>query len=65
MTTQAKPKCKLTGTDGNIFALAGKASKALKDVGQRGNAKEMTNRVFASNSYNEALGIIQEYVEVS
>ena len=65
MATQTRPKCKLVGTDGNIFALTGKASRTLKDVGQRKKATEMTNRVFASTSYHEALGIIQEYVEVS
>jgi len=40
MTTQTKPKCKLTGTDGNIFALVGKASRTLKNVGQREKATD-------------------------
>ena len=60
-----KPKCKLTSTDGNIFALVGQASKTLKRVGLRDKATEMCNRVYASGSYHEALAIIQEYVEVS
>jgi len=60
-----KPKCKLTGTNGNIFALLGKASRALKDAGQRDKALEMTKKVFASGSYDEALNIIQQYVEAS
>ena len=59
----SKPKCQLTGTDGNIFALVGTASKALKKAGQQDKAKEMKERVFASSSYYEALGIIEEYVE--
>ena len=65
MKEQGKPKCRLTGTDGNIFALAGKVSSALKRAGQGGKATEMAKRVFASGSYHEALGIIQEYVEAS
>lgn len=59
-----KPKCKLIGTDGNVFALIGKASTALKDTGLKDEAKEMTNKVFACGSYNEALQIIMNYVEV-
>ena len=65
MTTQEKPKCRLTGTDSNIFALVGKVAKTLKRAGRREQAEEMANRVFASGSYHEALGIIQEYVEAS
>ncbi len=60
----AKPECKLTGTDGNIFALAGRATKVLKRAGQRDKVGEMTGKIFKSSSYEEALGIIQEYVEV-
>ena len=60
-----KPKCQLSGTDGDADALVDKASKELKRVGQRKKAREMTDRVCASTSYHEALGIIEEYVEVS
>lgn len=58
-----KPVCKLVGSDGNIFNLLGIASRALKRAGQYDNAKEMSNRVFNSGSYYEALGIILEYVD--
>ena len=58
-----KPKMQLIGQDGNIFAIMGRASRLLKDIGQRDKAKEMCNRVTASKSYAEALGIISEYVE--
>ena len=60
-----KPECKLVGTDSNIFALVGRASKALKKAGLFDKAKEMSSKVFASGSYHEALAIIEEYVEVS
>ena len=59
-----KPKCKLIGQDGNIFNLAGIASKVLKKAGQADKAKEMTTRIFACGSYEEALNIIGEYVEI-
>jgi len=65
MTETKKPKCKLTGTDGNIFALAGKASATLKKAGLHDEIKTMTQRIFASHSYGEALNIIGDYVEVS
>ena len=58
-----RPKMKLLGEDGNIFAIMGRASLLLKNAGQCDKAKEMCNRVTASKSYAEALGIISEYVE--
>lgn len=63
--TEQKPKCKLTGTDGNVFALMGRVSRTLKNAGQRDKAKEMSERVMGAGSYYEALAIIQEYVEAS
>lgn len=59
-----KPKAKLVGTNGNIFNLLGIASKSLKTAGQKDKATEMSKRVMSSNSYDEALSIIMEYVEV-
>ena len=58
-----KPKCKLIGADGNVFNLIGIASRALKGAGLREQAKEMQDKVFACGSYDEALAIIQDYVE--
>lgn len=60
---ERKPVCKLVGSDGNIFNLLGIASRALKRVGMNDKANEMTNKVFNSGSYEEALGIILEYVD--
>ena len=57
------PKMALFGHDGNIFAILGRASRLLKDIGQRDKAKEMCDRVTASQSYSEALNIVSEYVE--
>lgn len=58
-----KPTMTIAGQDGNIFAVMGTASRLLKAANQHDQAKEMTERVFASGSYQEALGIIGEYVE--
>jgi len=60
-----KPKCKLTGENGNIFNLIGKASRTLKRAGLVAQAEEMAEKVMKSGSYHEALNIIGEYVEVS
>lgn len=59
-----KPKAKLIGADGNIFNLIGIASRSLKRAGQDDKATEMSKRVMSSGSYDEALSIIMEYVEV-
>ncbi len=59
-----KPKVKLTGQDGNVFVLLGVCSRALKSIGQADKAKEMSEKVFASGSYHEALGIMGEYCEI-
>ena len=60
-----KPKCALIGQDGNIFNLVGIASRTLKQNGMREQAKEMSDKVFSSYSYDEALNIIGEYVEIT
>ena len=53
-----KPKMQLIGQDGNIFAIMGRASRLLKNAGQSDKAKEMCDRVTASQSYSEALSIV-------
>ena len=58
-----KPKMQLIGQDGNIFAIMGRASRLLKNAGQSDKAKEMCDRVTASQSYSEALNIVSECVE--
>ena len=62
---QNKPDCPLIGTDGNIFNLVGIASRTLKRNGLSDEASEMTSKVFKSGSYEEALGIIGEYVNIT
>ncbi len=60
-----KPDCPLIGENGNIFNLVGIAAKTLKKNGMSEQASEMTDKVFKSGSYEEALGIIGEYVNIT
>lgn len=60
-----KPDCPLIRADGNIFNLMGIASKTLKDYGMAEQAEEMRNKIMASGSYEEALNILGEYVNIT
>lgn len=60
-----KPTCKLIGEDGNIFNLMSKASAALKKAGMRQEASEMSNKVMSCRSYDEALCVIGDYVDIT
>lgn len=62
--SDGKPECALIGEDGNIFNLVSKAKKTLKRDKQFENAEELQNRVLASESYDEAIQIIMDYVEI-
>lgn len=60
-----KPDCALIGEDGNIFNLAGIAAGTLREHGMKEQAEEMKSRVCSSHSYEEALCIIGEYVNIT
>ena len=62
----SKPTCKLIGENGNIFNLIGIASRTLKENGLPDQAEEMGKRIIGgeAGSYDEALSIIMEYVEI-
>lgn len=60
-----KPSCKLIGQDGNVFNLIGLCSKALKKAGLNTEVKEMQSKCFKAQSYDEALQIMMDYVEVN
>lgn len=59
-----KPTVKLIGEDGNIFFIMGKVARELKRNGMRAEADEYTNKVLNCKSYNEALQITMQYVDV-
>ena len=62
---KTKPDCKLIGEDGNIFNLMGLAARTLRHNGLAEQATEMTERITGCGSYDEALGIIGEYVNIT
>ena len=59
-----KPTCKLTETDGNVFAIIGAVSRALRRAGQTEKITEFRNRAMASESYDAVLQLCFDYVEV-
>lgn len=60
-----KPDCALIGRNGNIFYLLGIASRTLREHGQGDLAEEMKKRILGSGSYEEALNIMGEYVNIT
>ena len=62
---KVKPRCELIGQDGNIYNLMGIASRTLKDNNMSEEATEMCNRITSSQSYDEALCVISDYVEIT
>jgi hypothetical protein len=62
--TTRKPRAKLVGANANVFNLAAIAARALEDAGRGDEVREMGKRIFHASSYDEALNIIQEYVDV-
>ena len=60
-----KTDCKLIGEDGNVFNLMGLAARTLRRNGLAEQATEMTERVTGCGSYDEALCIIGEYVNIT
>ena len=62
--TKKKPKCRLIGEDSNIFNLASIARKTLRKNGMKAEGEEMIARVTKCDSYEDALGVIGEYVTI-
>lgn len=59
-----KPKCTLIGTDGNVFALAGRVQSALKKAGMHKEAEEFGEKLWDCEDYDAALQLMMEYVDV-
>lgn len=63
-----KPECPLIGQNGNIFNLIGIVHRTLLDNGLETEAQEVVDRITKkgeAGSYEEALNILMEYVEVT
>ena len=61
----SKADCALIGTNGNIFNLMGIASRTLKEHGQSDQAQELIDRITQCHSYDDALSIIGDYVNIT
>ena len=64
MEATAKPTCNLTDCDGNVFMLAGQVSRTLKGAGLADKATEFQGKLTTCKSYDEALQLMMQYVEV-
>lgn len=52
----------IIGANGNVFNLINICANSLKGVGFEDEAEEMKQRIYKSKSYDEALMIMQEYI---
>jgi hypothetical protein len=64
MCENQKPKCQLTGIDGNVFNIIGAVSKTLKRAGLRDKAEEFSSKAVQQESYDAVLRLCFEYVDV-
>jgi len=60
-----KPKCNLTRTNGNVFALAGRVVRTLKKAGCTNEADEVMRRLWSCKGYDGVLNMFAEYVEIT
>ena len=63
--TKEKVEYSRSGPSGNIYHIIGKAQLALRKQHRILDYNEMWERVQKSHSYDEALAIIGEYVELA
>lgn len=56
---------RLSGADGNAFAIIGTVSKALTRAGYREDAEAFKKQASKAHSYDEILQLAMETVEVS
>ena len=59
-----KPKWKLIGEDGNVFAVIGKVAKTLKQNDMAEKAIGFKQKAYNSKSYNDVLILVNKYVDV-
>jgi len=62
--SNSKPRCKLSGTDGNVFAVIGNVRDTLKRAGLKEQAENFSSKAFKQHSYQDVLALCFEYVDV-
>ena len=67
LPSELRPDCVIVGEDGNVFAIIGRVTKALRGAGFSEKAVEIMDRVTDSefNSYAEVLVAINDYINPS
>lgn len=60
-----KPDCPLIGQNGNVYNLMGIAGQTLREHGMEEQAKEMFQRATQCKSFDSALNIIGDYVNIT
>lgn len=58
------PKCKLVGTDGNVFSIIAAVSVCLQRANLPEKATEFRTKAMASKSYDAVLRLCFDYVEM-
>lgn len=59
-----KPVLKLIGCDSNIFYIMSHCSRALKRCGRDSDSSELISRVWECETYDDALRVCLEYVDI-
>jgi hypothetical protein len=62
-TTIRRPRCKLAGTDGNVFAIIGTVSKTLREDDQPERAAAWIAAATRQTSYDDVLALATSYVD--
>lgn len=63
LSEDERPDAAIIGENGNVYVLLAVSAKALKRAGHRDKALELKSRVMGCGSYDEALQIMQEYIQ--
>jgi len=61
---EKKPRVKLVGEDGNVFAIMGRVKRALKEAGADKEYVMKYLEEAAGGNYDHLLAISMEYVDV-
>ena len=61
---KARPTVKLTGTDGNAFAVMGTVRNAMKEVGRTQDEMDEVMHDMMSGDYNHLMSVVMDTCEV-
>lgn len=64
MNKNLKPKVKLSGSDGNAFAVMGKVSQTMKNSGYSKEDIDQYKKEAMSGDYDNLLRVSMKYVDV-